>query len=137
MAQRKKGPARELLSKQHKPAVSRFRQRRHEAKNDWVSRLMDELEVGLNGGERKQNPRGIVKRTQPSMTKLEPRSKPMMTQPSGPKATTEEGNVEVFVNHLKKLLQRVPNVTEEVLQDLPQQSHHDGVGRLPIMLPMK
>jgi hypothetical protein len=131
MAQRKKGPARESLSKQHERAVTRFRQRRHKAKNGWVSWLMDELEVGLTRGEWKQNPWDIAKRTQSGITKIKPRSERVMMQSSGIKATTAEENIAVFAAHLKKLLQRAPNATDEVLDEVPQQLCHDGVGALP------
>jgi hypothetical protein len=131
MAQRKKGPVHELLSRQHKRAVTRFRHRRKKAKNDWISRLMDELEVGLSGGEWKQNPWDVVKRIQSGITKVKPRLKPMMTRSDGIKATTEEENITVFTDHLKKLLQRVPQVDEAVLDEVPQQPYPVEAGRLP------
>jgi hypothetical protein len=44
------------------PLAVRFRQQRNKAKIDWVARLVAELEVGLSGGERKQDPWGVARR---------------------------------------------------------------------------
>jgi hypothetical protein len=55
----------------------------------------------------------------------------MMTTAGGSKAVSDEDNTKVFTDHLKKLLQRVPQVDESVLDEVPQQPHHVDVGRMP------
>jgi hypothetical protein len=55
----------------------------------------------------------------------------MITRSDGIRATTEEENITVFADHLKKLLQRVPQVDETVLDEVPQQPYPVEAGRLP------
>jgi hypothetical protein len=55
----------------------------------------------------------------------------MMMKPDGSKATSVEENTKVFTDHLKKLLQRVPQVDKAVLDEVPQQPYHVDVGRVP------